>query len=241
MRQQREGAIRQVLRSLQVSLAALFCGQREGSASAAGVVFPQPFFRPAPSQNSHIVFQGGTNEHRHNPSYYSHLSVSGRVAYMGAQQQLGVRTQRRHRADCYHSDSPAPTREAVSDHRDIRGTFAIRHKHAQLASPRRDSQIWDYQRISGNAMATRARHHRLQLECAHRVHRPQAGRRFTRFDLVGRGTTDARALQSALGQTERRAPPKLSYEIRLPLMVAASWKTDSATANTTAAPIGSVA
>ena len=49
MRQQREAAIRQVLRSTQVSLAALFCGQREGLVSAdPGVIFPPAFFRPAP-------------------------------------------------------------------------------------------------------------------------------------------------------------------------------------------------
>ena len=157
------------------------------------------------SEQSHR-FQGVTNEHRHNHPHYSYLGVSGRVAYVGAQQQLGVRTQRRHRADCYHSDSPAPTRQAVSDHQEIRGTFATRHKHARLASPRRDRQIWDYQRVSGSAVATGARHHGLQLECEHRVHRPQASRRFTRFDLVGRGTADARALQSGLVQTEGRAP-----------------------------------
>jgi hypothetical protein len=45
-----------------------------------------------------------------------------------------------------------------------------------------------------------------------------------------------------LVQTELRAAlalQKLSYDgIRLPLMVAARWKPDSATANATAAPIG---
>ena len=50
MRQQREAAIRQVLRSPQVSLAALFCGQREGLVSATrGLFFPRRFFVRRPS------------------------------------------------------------------------------------------------------------------------------------------------------------------------------------------------
>jgi hypothetical protein len=44
MHQQGEGAIRQVLKSMQVSLAALFGGQREGSGTAAGVVFSPAVF-----------------------------------------------------------------------------------------------------------------------------------------------------------------------------------------------------
>jgi hypothetical protein len=52
MRQQREGAIRQVLRSLQVSLAALFCGQREDRVARPGLFFPRPFFRPAAARRS---------------------------------------------------------------------------------------------------------------------------------------------------------------------------------------------
>jgi hypothetical protein len=39
-----------------------------------------------------IVFQEVTNEYRDNPSHHSYLGFGGRVANVGAQQELGVRT-----------------------------------------------------------------------------------------------------------------------------------------------------
>ena len=61
-----------------------------------------------------IDFRGVTNEYRHHPSYHSYPCFGGRHSSVGAQQELGVRTQRHRRGRCCHSDSPAPPREALS-------------------------------------------------------------------------------------------------------------------------------
>src|ERR1700686_1010060 len=52
MRQQREGPIRQVLRSMQVSLAAFFASSVRDRRLRPGFFCPRPFFRPAPARRS---------------------------------------------------------------------------------------------------------------------------------------------------------------------------------------------
>src|SRR5450755_1405295 len=66
------------------------------------------------SEHFITLSKGVTNGHRHNPSYHSYLGVGRRVANVGAQPELGIWTQRNHRADCCRSDSPAPTWEALN-------------------------------------------------------------------------------------------------------------------------------
>jgi hypothetical protein len=62
MRQHREGGIRQVLRSMQGSPAALFCGQRERIEDRGrGCFFPRLFFRPAPARRSPYVVPTDAN------------------------------------------------------------------------------------------------------------------------------------------------------------------------------------
>ena len=70
--------------------------------------------RKVGSRSRTIDFQGVTNEYRHHPSYHSYPGFGGRVSNVGAQQELGIRTQRNRRGHCCHSDSPAPPREALN-------------------------------------------------------------------------------------------------------------------------------
>jgi hypothetical protein len=75
----------------------------------------RPVRRVVPwSRSGKIDYQGVTNGYRHHPSYHSHPGFGGRVSNVGAQQELGVRTQRNRWAHCCRSDSLAPPWEALT-------------------------------------------------------------------------------------------------------------------------------